>query len=431
MQNTALTWLAFELTRESKWAAGVNAAQIVPTFFLGLWGGTLADRWPKRTLIFVTQTAFLVLALLLAALTWGGVVTPWQLLAVAAANGFVQALDLPARLAFVMDMAGREDIMNAVGLNSVLFNVARAIGPALAGLVLLWIKPWACFLLNALSYVAVLWALAQMDISGASVSPTPAKGWRAMLGGLRYLARHGELAYLVILAGFVSFFGWPSQNLLPELAKAELADRHPGAELRFQKGTRLLELQRVASPFGTASELHNAEDLGVHPESPVLGTGQLGYGLMLSGTGIGALIAAWAVATFGSVQLRKRLIGTGVVTISAGLMGLALAHDLVLDIGCCGLIGFGLILFLATSQSVVQLGSGENNRGVLMGIWAVTLSGAVPLGNLLAGPAADRWGVEPVLICEGSACAVAALVLWVGYGARSACSLAHADHTTE
>src|SRR5260370_3357496 len=133
MQSTAVSWLAFALTHESKWTALILVAQILPTFFFGGLGGILADRVPKRTLIFCTQSAFLLLALLLAGLGYAGVITPWKLVIITAFSGLVQALDLPALLAFCMDMAIREDLMNAVALNSLLFNVARALGPAAGG----------------------------------------------------------------------------------------------------------------------------------------------------------------------------------------------------------------------------------------------------------------------------------------------------------
>jgi predicted MFS family arabinose efflux permease len=363
MQMTALTWLAFDLTHKSIWPASISAAQIIPTFALGIWGGSLADYWPKRALIFITQSAFLLLALLLAGLTLSDVVTPWQLLVVAAANGLVQAVDLPARLAFVMDMAGREDLVNAVGLNSLLFNVARAFGPAMAGVLLYWVKPWACFLANALSYLAVLWALASMQI----VSPPPPqigkKARQSFVDVFRFLRRHPQLPFLILLAGSTSFFGWPFSNLLPALAHENL------------------------------------------------GSDENGYSLMLSGTGIGALAAAWMIATFGSVEHCRGHIMFGVVIVSASLVGLSRAGNLPLAIGCCAVAGFGLIQLLATTQSVVQLSTNEDNRGMIMGIWAMTLSGALPLGNLFAGPAADRWGVPQVLSVLGLSCGVAALGL--------------------
>src|SRR6266849_7124323 len=166
MQNTALSWLAYEITGQSKWPAFISAAQILPTFLLGPWGGALADRWPKRPLIFWMQAAFLVLALLLAWLVLHGAVQPWQLLLVTAATGLVTAIDLPARLSFVMDMVGRDDLTNAVALNSLLFNSARAFGSLLAGWLMIRFGAGECFLINAVSYLFVLLALSKMDISG-------------------------------------------------------------------------------------------------------------------------------------------------------------------------------------------------------------------------------------------------------------------------
>jgi MFS family permease len=363
MQQAALTWLAYELTHLSKWPALIATAQILPTFVFGLWGGALADRWPKRSLIFATQAAFLLLALLLAGLVYTGVVQPWQLLVVAVLNGLVQAVDLPARLAFVMDMAGREDLMNAVALNSLLFNSARALGPAVGGLLLLWFRPWACFLANAISYVAVLWALAEMDISGFARTVASDKGFRALLDGFRYLARHRELGFLVLLNGSTALFGWACLPVLPALAQNHL------------------------------------------------GAASVGYSLMVSGIGVGALIAALTLATIGSMEHRRAFIGAGVAIVCTALVALALANFLTLSFVFCALLGFGLILLLATSQSVIQLGSAEHNRGRVMAIWAMTLSAAVPLGNLIAGPAADAWGEPLVVAMLGAACAVSGLAL--------------------
>jgi len=187
MQTTAVTWLAYELTHQSKWPALVMAAQMLPTFFLGAWGGALADRLPKRSVIFATQAAFMALALLLAGLVFGGTIDRWQLLVITAAAGLVQAVDLPARLSFVNDMAGRDDLMNAVALNSLLFNVARLLGPALAGLLLPQLGAGACFLVNGLSYLAVLWALSRMDVVGSAPHADNGRG----AGGGRPARRGG------------------------------------------------------------------------------------------------------------------------------------------------------------------------------------------------------------------------------------------------
>ena len=368
MQSTAVTWLAFKLTNESKWTALILVAQILPTFFLGGVGGVLADRVPKRTLILCTQSIFLLLALLLAVMGWSGMLTAQWLVAVSAAGGIVQAIDLPARLAFVMDMASREDLMNAVALNSLLFNVARALGPAAGGQIMVWISPEMCFLGNALSYLAVLWALASMSVAGVARLGAQGAGVRVLLNGLTFIVRRKQLLLLALLMAVISFCGWPSQTLLPALAQRDL------------------------------------------------GSDELGYSWMLSGTGVGALMAAWTVATFGSLEHRSQMLGGGVAIVASGLILLALAGNLLFAVCRSALIGYGLILFLATSQSIMQLSSGDHNRGRVMAVWATIQSGAVPLGSILSGAAADRWGVRPVLLALGLCCLTAAGALLAAFG---------------
>jgi MFS family permease len=359
MQTTALMWLAFQLTGESTWPALVLTAQVLPTSLLGAWGGALADRCRKRQLLLTTQSAFMTVALLLTALVYAGVVDRWQLLLLTVLSGLVQAIDLPARLAFVIDLAGREDLMNAVALNSLQFNVARLLGPALAGPLLGLLGAWPCFLANALSYLAVLGALARMDVA-ETIRATSRPSLRV---GVAYLVRRPVLLFLVLLAGTLSLCGWPFMSLLPALAE-----------------------HRLAAQAG-------------------------GYSLMVSGTGLGALTAALTVATFGTVERRRRFIGTGVAVLTAALLSLSHVQSLSLAVAGCALAGFGLILFFSTSQAAIQLGAGDDNRGLIMGIWAMVLSGAVPLGSLLVGPAADRWGEAPVLAGQGLMCAAASLGL--------------------
>jgi MFS family permease len=367
MQNAALSWLAYEITEESKWPAFITAAQILPTFLLGPWGGHLADRWPKRPLIFWMQTSFLVLALVLAWMVLGGAAQPWQLLAVTAATGIVTAVDLPARLSFVMDMVGREDLTNAVALNSLLFNSARVVGPMIAGPLMIVLGPGQCFLANAASYLAVLFALSCMTISGAPSLHSSAPGnsaVKSLLEGFRYLGKRRKLVFLILLAGSTALWGWPFLSLLPAIAA------------RF-------------------------------------GTGPTGMSWLYSGVGVGAFLAALTLARFGSPALSRGFISAGVLIVSVAMVALAFSADIVTSVICSALIGFGLILFLATSQSVFQLNSEEHNRGRVMAIWAMVLSGAVPLGNLLAGPAADAWGLTPVIAGLGLACGLTPiLLLW-------------------
>jgi MFS family permease len=366
-QSAALMWLAYELTHENRWPALVGAMQVLPTAVLGAWGGSLADRLPKRTLIFLTQAALLLLAVLLGGLVLLGQVTPWILLAVATAAGIVNAIDLPARLAFVIDMVGREDLPNAIALNSMLFNLARMLGPILSGILFSKIRAdmgqvaaGMCFMLNGLSFVAVLAALAWMELPSSALSlarsasdgpKRPSLALRAsensdknsLWAGFRYLGHHPRLIFLTVLSAAMSLFGWPIVSLLPAVAD---------------------------------QRLHGSTDV---------------YAWMLSAIGGGAGFASLLVATFHTAQLRRWFLAVGVCLASSSLLGLAMARSLPLAVGCCAFLGCGLLLFFPTSQSIMQLGSADLVRGRVMGIWSMVLSAAFPLGHLLAGHAADRW----------------------------------------
>lgn len=371
-QSAALMWLAYDLTKESSWPAWVGAMQVLPTCVLGAWGGSLADRWSKRALIFFAQATLLLLAVLLGGLVLLGHVTPWHLLAVAAAAGIVNAIDLPARLAFVIDMVGRDDLPNAIALNSMLFNLARMLGP-IVGFVL-FVKlagrgvtgqtaAGVCFLLNGLSFVAVLAALAWMELPppspltplpdgerGAQHSPLSplgrgigGEGEQSLWEGFRYLSQHPRLILLMVLSGAMSLFGWPILSLLPAVAD---------------------------------QRLHGSTDA---------------YAWMLSAIGGGAGLASLLVASFSGTQWRRWFLAAGVGLASTSLLGLAGARSLPVAAGCCAFLGCGLILFFPTSQAIMQLRSADHVRGRVMGIWSMVLSGAFPLGHLLAGKAADRW----------------------------------------
>lgn len=189
MQQPALSWLIYELTGESRWPSWITAAQFLPTFVFGFWGGRLAERWPRRRLLLVTQALLLLTPLLLILLVQTGVRSPWPFLGVAALIGLVLAADFPTRLMFVMDMVGREDVANAVALNSLLFNVARLVGPVLAGAALAVQGPPLCFAINSVSYLAMLLALMTMDVEGAPL-PAGSKAQPAT-GGFAQVAAMG------------------------------------------------------------------------------------------------------------------------------------------------------------------------------------------------------------------------------------------------
>jgi MFS family permease len=282
-------------------------------------------------------------------------------------------VDLPARLAFVPDLVPKEDLINAVGLNSLVFNAARAVGPALAGLLFLAANELApegtgvtlgaasCFALNAVSFLAVLLALRTIPEPRA---PKPDAG--SMWDGLRYLRSHAALGGLVLLTFGVCVFAWPVLTVLPAYTRMRL---------------------------------------GLKEES---------YSLLLSALGAGALVAALATATFGSVGRRSSFLLAGMCACALGLLGLAIVESALAAGACCVCVGFGLVLYLSTGQSTLQLAVPDETRGRVMAWWAMTLSASAPLGHLASGFAVEALNAPgPVLyaMSAGVTCAALGLAL--------------------
>jgi MFS family permease len=385
MQSAALMWLMYDRTDDPRWPAWVLVATIGPTLLLGPWGGSLADRYPKRRLVITTQTCFLLNAIAFTVVVGSGLLAPWLVLALAAVNGVIQAVDLPARLAFVPDLVPKEDLINAIGLNSLVFNSARLVGPALAGLLFglardlgpvlpagtnpVTAAATVCFALNALSFLAVLRALHGIPEPPAHPEARePGSTW----DGLRYLRAHPALGGLVALTFVVCAFGWPIITVLPAYTKLQL-----------------------------------------HLEGDA-------YGSLLSALGAGALGAALTTATFGTHARRGAFLLLGTVVSALGLLALGFAKSPWTSGPCCAAIGFGLILYLATGQSVLQLAVPDEKRGRVMAWWAMTLSASAPFGHLLCGEMVNAFGIEPVLFGMSAGTGAAAAALAVALGACSA-----------
>ncbi|HYH69581.1 MAG TPA: MFS transporter [Urbifossiella sp.] len=361
MQSAALMWLLYDRTGDVRWPSYLLVAQVGPTLLLGTWAGHLADRLPKRDLIVRTQAAFLVNAVVLAVLVAGGWAAPLLVLALQLLNGIIQAIDLPTRLAFVPDLVPRADLINAVGLNAMLFNSGRAVGPAATGLLFLLASVVAplvghpdavalgavgCFTLNALSYLAVLLALRRIEVPGLPTDrPPPGSVW----DGVRYLVGRRRLGGLVLLTFVLCAFAWPLLTLFPGYTRTQL---------------------------------------GLAEES---------YSFLVSALGAGALVGALGCATYGTPARRGAFLVFGAAAAAAGLWGLAETTTAPAAVGWAGCVGFGLILFLSTGQSAVQLAVPDDVRGRVMAVWAMTLSASAPAGHLAAGQIADAAGVAPVL----------------------------------
>lgn len=367
VQTAALMWLAYTWTETSTWPALVASAQVVPMALLSVAGGWLADRFPRQRLIVLTQSAQLVQALLLVALVLADWREPAALLGISALLGIFNALDNPARLAFLIEMVGREDLANAVALNALTFNLARLIGPAIGAVLLAITGPAGCFSLNALTYVPILIVLLRMRLPETLALSRPAQ----RSGALGYLLARPRLLLLLAMAGAMAFFGWPLLSLLPALADQRLQ------------------------------------------------AGEQGYARLLSAVGAGALVGSLLVATFTTGQARLVALAASVACATSGLVGLAWASTLTTGMLLAALAGLGLILFFASGQTAMQLGADEHNRGRVLGVWLTVLAMAHPLGHLSAGWLADRWGVPAVLWLQagglgGCGVVVGLLGWWMG-----------------
>ena len=347
LQQAALVWLAYDLTGLSTWTGLVSMATILPTAFLAPFSGWLADLFAKKRIVQLAQTGMLIQAASLAILVWAGQATPERLVLWSLFAGLLQAIDLPTRLSFIKELTGPEDLANAVALNSMQFNLARALGPALAAGLLALVGPACCFALNALSYAAVLAVLWAMRARGETMEGTVARG--GIWEGARFALNHPPVGRLLVLVSLVALAGWPVLSLLPQVA-----------------------VQR----------------LGWH---------EAGYGTLLSAVGVGAVLSSLLVARRGFSASPWVYLRTGIVI--AALGELVLAHA---PAGWCGmagafLLGMGLILFIPTAQGVVQMAAVDGVRGRVMALWTMGMSLATPIGNAVTGPLADRYGVSMVL----------------------------------
>jgi MFS family permease len=364
MQTTAQGWLVYQLTGSKVLLGTVAAVGSLPMLLLSVWGGSLADRHPKRTVILFTQTGMMLLAFVFAALVWSGRIQPWHILVLAALGGAAMAFDMPSRQAFTVEMTSREDLMNAISLNSSIFNGARIVGPSVAGFLMVHVGMAWCFLLNGLSFIAVIAGLLMMRLPKFVPPAEPPSTGRHVLEGFAYVAGQRRVRLLLLFIGVVGIFGWSYSVLLPAYA------------------------------------------------TDILHVGERGYGALLSANGVGALFGALTVATYGS-RLRPRLmIFGGVWVFSAMLVLLAVVRWFPLVLACLAVGGWGMLLCFSTTNTLVQTSVSDAMRGRVMGIWALVFGGLMPLGGLESGLLSQAVGVPWTIAAGALICAGAGLVTW-------------------
>ncbi|MEA3210725.1 MAG: hypothetical protein QOE70_3782 [Chthoniobacter sp.] len=362
MNSTAEGWLVYQLTGSTALLGIVAAASSGPMLFLSTWGGWIADRHPKRTVLVIAQVVSMVLSLILAFVVWSGHVQPWQIVALAALGGVVMAFDMPARQSFVIEITSREDLKNAIALNSSMINGARIIGPSLAGLFMARFGIASCFLFDGLSFIAVIVGLLAMRLPRHVRKTHPGSGLDHALGGFRYVWSHPRVLTILSLFGVVGIFGWSYSVLMPAFAR------------------------------------------------DVLGLGETAYGALLAASGAGALCGALSV-TLASDRFTPRKLALGGVWIFSLMLTLfAVNRNFYMALPLLAGAGFGMMLFLSTSNSALQTSVPDEMRGRVMGVWALIFGGMMPFGSLEAGVLARVVGVPATMVIGAAVCALAAAV---------------------
>jgi MFS family permease len=335
MQMTAQAWLVLSLTHSSTALGAIIALQTLPVLLLGPYGGVIADRVNKRQLMIALQSAMGVQALVLGVLTVTGQVQVWQIGVLAALLGLNNAFENPSRQSFMMEMVGPEHLRNAVSLNSVLVNVARVVGPAVAGILIATVGEGVCFLVNAASFVAVVASLATMDVRAlAPTDPMPrARG--QLREGFRYIRSTPQLAVPLLMMAVAGCLTYEFQVTLPVMA-----------------------------------------DRG-------LDVGATGFGFMTAAMGVGAVVGGLLVAARGKTGLRPLIVSASGFAVA--MAAAALAPNLGIELVALALAGAGSISFMSMGNSTLQLNADPNMRGRVMSLWFVAFQGSTPIGGPLVG----------------------------------------------
>ena len=362
----AQSWLIYRLTRSAALLGVVGFAGQIPVFVLAPLGGVIADRVNRHRVLIATQSTMMALAFALAALTLGGHVRVWQILVLASLLGITNAFDIPARQAFLVETVDRDDIINAIALNSSMLNGARVVGPAVAGLVVAAVGEGWCFLLNAISYVAVIGALFMMRIDAPPQAHVHASAWDSVIEGFAYSWHTRPVRALLLLLGLVSLMGMPYSVLMPIIA-----DR-------------------------------------------ILGGGPNAYGLLLSASGAGALAGA------ASLTLRRHIRGLGrwvaVSSIGFGVSLIAFSFSRSLWLSALLLVpaGFFVMVEMAASNTLIQSMIPDRLRGRVMAVYSMMFMGMAPVGALVAGALAAPLGATETVAIGGAVCIAGGLI----FGAR-------------
>lgn len=365
MQSTAQGFLVFELTHSPVYLGYVGFAAGIPSWLFLLYGGVMADRIPKRALLLATQTSMMAPAFVLAALTYSGLVQPWHIVLLAFCLGVPNAFDAPARQAFVLEMVDRESLGNAIALNSIVFNSATAVGPAVAGIAYTLLGPAWCFAINGASFLAVIAALLAMRPNPVAVRPRTTSALADLKEGLGYVLNHPNIRTLLALVSVTSLFGLAFWTLTPAWAVTVL-----GGDARTN-------------------------------------------GLLLSARGVGSVLGGLLIASLGAVTRRGKILTLGSFAFPALVLLFAAVRWVPLSLLVMVGVGWGFMILVNTANVLIQTLVRDELRGRVMSLYALTFLGFMPLGALIAGAVAEVAGA-PTAVGAGALVSLGvAVVLWL------------------
>nr|WP_026486608.1 MFS transporter [Caldanaerobius polysaccharolyticus] len=367
MQNIGQAWLVLKLTNSAFKLGLVSALQFLPMMFLSLFVGTLVDRFPKRKVLLFTQSSLMILAAVLATLTYFDVIRYWHVLVLALLLGFVNTLDNPTRQSFIIELVGRKDLMNAIALNSSIFNLARILGPAVAGVLIGVLGIAVCFYLNALSFIAVLTGLWLIDVPDRVYEKKEYSVLKDLMEGLIYISARPIIYLPLILLAFISTFVMNFNVIIPVFAKHDL---HKNA---------------------------------------------MGYGFLMTSMGIGSLIGALTLAARSRMGPRIKVLMGGALGMSAFQIVLSFEKNYWLAAFTLLVVGFCSIVFTASVNTTLQLNSDDHIRGRIMSVYALVFGGVTPVGSLYAGKLTEEWGASTGFAVSGLIGVLSALAVMYMY----------------
>ena len=362
MQNVAQGWLVLELTNSPFYVGLVSALGSLPVLLFTIYAGVIVDRTNKHRLVIATQSLSMIPAFALAVLVWTKSVAVWHVAALAAFLGILNAFDIPARQAFMVELVGKDDLTNAIALNSSAFNAARVIGPAVAGALIGIVGVGACFFLNGVSYLAVIAGLLAMRLPPYVPASRTASLWTGLREIVAFIRSDTRVATVVVLMGVLSICGFPYLVMMPVFAR------------------------------------------------DVLHRGAAGYGVMMTSVGVGALTGALAVALFDR-RIRKgpTLVAAG-AAFGALLVAFSLSRSFLLSVALLALTGGTMIVNNALANATIQTIVPDQLRGRVMGFYAFVFVGLAPIGSFAVGTLAERIGTPDTVAAGGVLCSLAVIL---------------------